>query len=90
VSFFDESPRLAALSRLNDPLVELAKRIDFEMFRPVLTQKEASFLTPRCKSGKQSPCVSDFNYFGSKKFPKRVLADLCNVKKTDGWLFGRI
>jgi hypothetical protein len=30
------------------------------------------------------------NYFGSKKFPKRVLADLCNVKKTDGWLFGRI
>ena len=36
VSFFDESQRLAALSRLNDPLVELAKRIDFEMFRPIL------------------------------------------------------
>ena len=38
VSFFDESQRLAALSRLNDPLVELAKRIDFEMFRPILTE----------------------------------------------------
>lgn len=38
VSFFDESQRLAALSRLNDPLVELAKRIDFEMFRPILIE----------------------------------------------------
>jgi IS5 family transposase len=38
VSFFDESQRLAALSRLNDPLEEIAKRIDFEMFRPVLTE----------------------------------------------------
>ncbi len=38
VSFFDESQRLAALSRLNDPLEELAKRIDFEMFRPILTE----------------------------------------------------
>jgi IS5 family transposase len=37
VSFFDESQRLSALSRLNDPLEELAKRIDFEMFRSVLT-----------------------------------------------------
>jgi hypothetical protein len=37
VSFFDESQRLSALSRLNDPLEELAKRIDFEMFRPILT-----------------------------------------------------
>jgi hypothetical protein len=31
VSFFDESQRLAASSRLNDPLEVLAKRIDFEM-----------------------------------------------------------
>ncbi len=38
VSFFDESQRIAALSRLNDPLEELAKRIDFEMFRPILTE----------------------------------------------------
>jgi hypothetical protein len=38
VSFFDESQRLASLSRLNDPLVELAKRFDFEIFRPVLTE----------------------------------------------------
>jgi predicted PilT family ATPase len=36
-SFFDESKRLAALSRLRDPLEELAKHIDFEMFRPTLT-----------------------------------------------------
>ena len=35
-SFFDESKRLAALSRLRDPLEELAKHIDFEMFRPIL------------------------------------------------------
>ena len=37
VSFFDESQRLAALSRLKDPLEELKKHIDFEMFRPILT-----------------------------------------------------
>ena len=36
ISFFDESKRLAALSRLRDPLEELAKHIDFEMFRPIL------------------------------------------------------
>jgi IS5 family transposase len=36
-SFFDESKRLAALSRLRDPLEELAKHIDFEIFRPTLT-----------------------------------------------------
>jgi IS5 family transposase len=38
VSFFDESQRLAALSRLKDPLEELKKHIDFEMFRPILTE----------------------------------------------------
>jgi IS5 family transposase len=38
VSFFDESQRLAALSRLKDPLEEMGKRIDFEMFRPLLTE----------------------------------------------------
>ena len=36
-SFFDESERLAALSRLNDPLEALEKYVDFELFRPVLT-----------------------------------------------------
>jgi IS5 family transposase len=36
-SFFDESKRLAALSRLNDPLEELGRHIDFEMVRAVLT-----------------------------------------------------
>lgn len=35
-SFFDESERLAALSKLNDPLEILAKHVDFELFRPVL------------------------------------------------------
>jgi hypothetical protein len=36
-SFFDESKRLAALSRLSDPLEELGKHIDLEIFRWVLT-----------------------------------------------------
>lgn len=35
-SFFDESERLAALTKLKDPLEALAKYIDFELFRPVL------------------------------------------------------
>jgi hypothetical protein len=37
-SFFDESKRLAALSRLRDPLEELSKHIDFNMFRHILTE----------------------------------------------------
>ena len=37
-SFFDESKRLAALSRLRDPLEELGKHIDFEIFRGLLTE----------------------------------------------------
>lgn len=48
-SFFDESQRLAALSRLKDPLEELAKRIDFEMFRSVLTD------ALRVKTDRKSP-----------------------------------
>jgi transposase, IS5 family len=48
-SFFDESERLAALSRLKDPLEELAKRIDFEMFRSVLTD------ALRAKPDRKSP-----------------------------------
>lgn len=48
-SFFDESERLAALSRLKDPLEELANRIDFEMFRPLLTE------ALRCKADRKSP-----------------------------------
>lgn len=42
-SFFDEADRLAALNRLHDPLVELKRHIDFELFRPPLAavfQKE--------------------------------------------------
>ncbi len=35
-SFFDESERLAALTKLKDPLETLNKYIDFELFRPVL------------------------------------------------------
>ena len=37
-SFFDESKRIAALSRLRDPLEELSKHIDLNMFRPILTE----------------------------------------------------
>lgn len=36
-SFFDHSERLNALTRLNDPLVDLKRLIDFEIFRPILT-----------------------------------------------------
>ena len=36
-SFFDESERLTALSQLRDPLEELGRYIDFELFRPELT-----------------------------------------------------
>lgn len=35
-SFFDEADRLATLTRLKDPLVELKRHIDFEIFRPQL------------------------------------------------------
>ena len=38
ISFFDESKRLAALSRLGDPLEQLSKHVDFEIFRPVMTE----------------------------------------------------
>jgi len=37
-SFFDESYRLAKLTRLKDPLVELKRHIDFELFRPKLAE----------------------------------------------------
>ena len=36
-SFFDEADRFEALNRLKDPLVELKRYIDFELFRPQLT-----------------------------------------------------
>jgi IS5 family transposase len=36
LSFFDESDRLATLTRLKDPLVELKHLVDFEIFRPQL------------------------------------------------------
>jgi transposase, IS5 family len=35
-SFFDEADRMSALNRLNDPLVQLKRHIDFELFRPQL------------------------------------------------------
>ena len=35
-SFFDESERMEALSKLSDPLEKLAELVDFEIFRPVL------------------------------------------------------
>lgn len=35
-SFFDEAERLTALSQLRDPLEELRRYIDFELFRPEL------------------------------------------------------
>lgn len=37
-SFFDESERLTALSKLNDPLGILSKNVDFELFRPELAR----------------------------------------------------
>ena len=37
-SFFDESKRLAALSRLGDPLEQISKHVEFEIFRQVLSE----------------------------------------------------
>jgi IS5 family transposase len=37
-SFFDESDRLERLTKLQDPLVALVKHLDFEIFRPKLTE----------------------------------------------------
>lgn len=37
-SFFDEAERYIKLDKLNDPLVELKRHIDFEMFRPKLEE----------------------------------------------------
>lgn len=37
-SFFDEAERLAILTRLKDPLLDLNRHIDFELFRPELAQ----------------------------------------------------
>ena len=37
-SFFDESDRLECLTKLQDPLVALAKHLDFEIFRPKLVE----------------------------------------------------
>jgi IS5 family transposase len=45
-SFFDEADRLATLTKLKDPLVELKRHIDFEIFRPQL----ASVFTKEKKS----------------------------------------
>lgn len=45
--FFDESKRLSALSRLRDPLEQLGKHIDFEIFHAVLT---AGLRKSDCKS----------------------------------------
>jgi hypothetical protein len=36
-NFFDEADRMAALNRPHDPLVELKRHINFELFRPKLT-----------------------------------------------------
>ena len=44
-NFFDEADRMAALNRPHDPLVELKRHINFELFRPKLAavfQKEKS------------------------------------------------
>ena len=45
-SFFDESERLTALSQLRDPLEELSRYIDFELFRPELTAVFARSTAP--------------------------------------------
>lgn len=52
-SFFDDSERLTALRRLGDPLMELSKYIDFEIFRPKL--EEALRKEDRkCQAGRKS------------------------------------
>ena len=51
-SFFDEAERFEALNRLKDPLVELKRHVDFELFRPQLS---AVFARERLSAAGRKP-----------------------------------
>lgn len=51
IGFFDEDLRMTKLSRLGDPLERLSKGIDFELFRPVLT--DSLHVEPKNKGGRR-------------------------------------
>ena len=51
IGFFDEDFRLGKLSQLGDPLERLSKGIDFEIFRPILTEK--LHVEPKNKGGRR-------------------------------------
>ena len=57
--FFYESKRLAALSRLRDPLEELHKHIDFNILRSILT--DALRKAERKSPAGRKPLWSDFD-----------------------------
>mgnify|MGYP006282019101 FL=1 len=52
--FFDEADRLQRLNKLNDPLVDLANLIDFEMFRPTLAEAFAKLEAQKTSLGNNS------------------------------------
>ena len=51
VGFFDEDFRLHKLTQLGDPLMRLSEGIDFEIFRPILT--ENLHVEPKNKGGRR-------------------------------------
>lgn len=51
VGFFDEDFRLHKLTQLGDPLMRLSQGIDFEIFRPALTEK--LHVEPKNKGGRR-------------------------------------
>ncbi len=51
IGFFDEDIRLTKLSRLGDPLERLSQGIDFELFRPALTDN--LHVEPKNKGGRR-------------------------------------
>lgn len=53
--FFDEAERLERIRKIHDPLFELAQFIDFEIFRPTLTEAFAKLQTERKSPAGRKP-----------------------------------
>lgn len=62
IGFFDEERRLERLQKLNDPLVDLAKIVDFEMFRPKLSEAFARIQAERKSAAGRKPMDSVFMF----------------------------
>ena len=76
-SFFDDSDRLTAFRRLGDPLMELSKHIDFEMFR--LNLEEALRKEDRKSSAGRKPvnAIVMFKAIFLQRFTGFRLTEFC-------------